>query len=218
MKKRFLFLLTFLSIFCLLLTSCGGDGNQSEEISGLSEDANESKSEASEDSIGYENAEMSAELFDFTLKIDGTVYKLPIIQKSLISNGFAVTQKGSENVKPSFVADGVVSKGETTLSVQVINPTKDDLAFENCPVGRISYDFSGTAEIFIADNFPLKGATKNAIMEKFGDPEQTETHSDFSEITYGSRKTAGNYAKYLFRFDKNGNIVYFSIVNHYMPK
>lgn len=213
MKKRLLlFLLALLALN--VFTACEEESSQGAELS------NEAESSVltSEAEIGYESAELSAELFQFSLKIDGVAYKLPAFQSAFEAKGWSVSKQSAEKVKASYKADAVLSNGDTSFDIQVINPTKAELSFKECPIGRISYDFSGKAEIYIADEFLLNGTTKKAITEKYGEPETTEKHSDFSEITYGSRKTSGNYAKYLFRFDKSGNLIYFSIVNHYMPK
>ncbi len=213
MKRSFiLFLLSV--IIAVSLASCLEEGSESGDIS---DESAASNTASSEDAIGNESAYLSVELFQFSLKINGVVYKLPAMQTALTTNGWSITEKSAETVKSSFKADGVLSNGETSFDVQVINPTKEEMSFAECPIGRISYDFSGTAEIYIADSFLLNEATQKSIIEKYGEPETTEKHSDFSEITYGSRKTAGNYAKYLFRFDKSGKIIYFSVVNHYMP-
>ena len=213
MKKNFILFL--LSVIVLIsLSSCGEAATESGEVSDQKEI---STAIPSEDAIGNESAYLSVELFQFSTKINGVVYKLPAMQTAFTTNGWSITEKSTETVKASFKADGVLSKEETSFDIQVINPTKEELPFEKCPIGRISYDFSGAAEIYIADSFLLNEATKTSITEKYGEPETTENHSDFSEITYGSRKTAGNYAKYLFRFDKSGKIIYFSVVNHYMP-
>ena len=213
MKRKFILL--FLSILVSLsISSCDDVADESGVISNGSEI---SASTVSEALIGYESAEPSAELFDFSIKIDGADYMLPTVQTAFTQNGWSVSEKSETVVKASFKSDAVLSKGDTAFEIQVINPTKAELPFEECPIGRISYDFSGNAEIYIADGFSLNDATKKKIVEKYGEPEGTETHSDFSEITYGSRKTSGHYARYLFRFDKSGKIIYFSIVNHYMP-
>ncbi len=213
MKKRILLLLLALCSLTLFV-SCGDTADGSEEASVQGE---ESSTVTSEEAIGNVDASISDELFQFTVKIDDVVYMLPSMQSAFTSSGWNVSEKSTETVKAGFKADAILSKGDTAFAIQVINPTKAPLSFDECPVGRIAYDFSGSAEIYIADDFQLNNTTKKALTEKFGEPETTEKHSDFSEITYGSRKTSGNYAKYLFRFDKIGKIVYFSMVNHYMP-
>ena len=213
MSKRIILLLLLFCVICL--ASCGADESVSEDVSAGSE---ESKVTTSEDALGHESAYLSVDLFQFSIQIDEEVYKLPMLQNSFISDGWSISENDVQTLKAGYIESATLSKGETTFDIQVINPTKKELSFAECPVGRLSYDFSGTAQIYIADNFLLNDATKASITEKYGEPETTETHSDFSEITYGSRKTTGNYAKYLFRFDKSGKIIYFSIVNHYMPR
>jgi hypothetical protein len=213
MKKRILLLILALCSLALFV-SCSDTENGSEDASSQGEESN---NVTSEEAIGNVDASISAELFQFTVKIDDVVYMLPAMQSAFASSGWSISEKSTETVKASFKADATLSKGDTVFDIQVINPTKAPLSFDECPVGRIAYDFSGSAEIYIADDFKLNSTTKKALTEKFGEPETTEKHSDFSEITYGSRKTSGNYANYLFRFDKNGKIIYFSMVNHYMP-
>lgn len=213
MKKRLLLLLL---ISFTLLTACGGDDGASE--SGALSDSDEiSKSTISEDSIGYTEAQLSDELFQFSMKINGVSYKLPAMQSFFTSNGWSIAEPSLQSLKSSFIAKATLSDGKTTFDIQVVNPTNEEKSFDDCPIGRLSYDFSGEAEISIAGDFSLNDATKKSLVEKFGEPESEETHSDFSEIIYGSRKTSGNYASYLFRFNKSGKITYFSIVNQYMP-
>ena len=213
MKRKFILL--FLSI--LVSFSISSCDDMTGESGAISEESEISAKDESESAVGYESAELSAELFDFSVKIDGVDYKLPAMQTAFTKNGWNISPNTESVVKASFKADATLSKGDVIFDVQVINSTKAELTFEECPIGKISYDFSGNAEIYIADGFLLNGASKTSIVEKYGEPETTETHNDFSEIIYGSRKTSGNYAKYLFRFDKNGKIIYFSITNFYMP-
>ncbi len=213
MKKRIFIL--FLSLISILsLASCSGNGDESGETTDIDDS---SEVVLSEEAIGNKNAVLSDELLQFTVKIDNVVYKLPAMQSAFTTKGWNISEAGTTMINPSFTTSAILTNGKTTFDIQVINPTKENLSFEECPIGRLSYDFSGEAEILLADNFLLNEATKESIIEKYGDPESTEAHSDFSEIIYGSRKTSGNYASYLFRFDKSGKITYFSIVNHYMP-
>lgn len=214
MKRKSILLLLAILI-TVSFTACSEETSVSGEESIESE---VSETLSSEEEIGYETAFPSTELFQFTVKIDDNLYMLPAMQTAFSKNGWAVSEVSASVVKASYQADAVLSKGETAFDIKVVNPTKEDLPFQKCPIGRISYDFSGDAQISIADEFSLNDATKKTVIEKFGEPETTETHSDFTEITYGSRSTSGNYARYLFRFDKNGKITYFNIVNYYMPK
>ena len=221
-------LLIILSVF-LSLSLFGCSGEEVEEI--VSDESGVSKV-VSDDPIGYENAYLSVDMFRFSVKIDGVAYKLPALQSAFKKNGWEITS-GETTVKSRFTEDAVLSKNGVHFDIVVVNPTKNDLPFEECPIGRLSFDFesgfdapeSDTVstentpfEIYLADNFLLNGATKTEIIEKYGEPNSSENYGDYSVITYGSKKTTGNYATYFFRFNKKGKIESFNMSNYYIPE
>ena len=178
----------------------------------------QSESASSEDIIGYNQAYLSVELFRFSIKIDGKDYKLPALQEAFINNGFTISGSSADTIKPSYIENAVLSNETTSFEIQLINPTQKELPFGECPVGRLSYDFSGEAEIYIADSVLLNEVTQSMLADKYGEADNVEKYNDFTLVTYGSKSKTGNYAQYLFKFNKNGKIVYFDMVNHYIPK
>jgi hypothetical protein len=221
-------LLIILSVF-LSLSLFGCSDEEGEEV--ISDESGVSKV-VSEAPIGYENAYLSVDMFRFSIKIDGVAYKLPSLQSAFKKNGWEITG-GETTVKSRFTEDAVLSKNGVHFDIVVVNPTINDLPFEECPIGRLSFDFesgfdapeSDTAstentpfEIYLADNFLLNGATKTEIIEKYGEPTSSENYGDYSVITYGSKKTTGNYATYFFRFNKKGKIESFNMSNYYIPE
>ena len=223
-------LLIILSVF-LSLSLFGCSDEEGEEI--VSDESGVSKV-VSDDPIGYENAYLSVDMFRFSIKIDGVAYKLPALQSAFKKNGWEITS-GETTVKSRFTEDAVLSKNGVHFDIVVVNPTKNDLPFEKCPIGRLSFESGFNAstesaepeisnadespfEIYLADNFLLNGATKTAIIEKYGEPTSSENYGDYSVITYGSKKTTGNYATYFFRFNKKGKIESFNMSNYYIPE
>ncbi len=220
-------LLIILSAFlCLSLFGCSDEG---EEV--ISDESSISRVVSSAP-IGYENAYLSVDIFQFSVKIDGVAYKLPSLQSAFKKNGWKITE-GETTVKALFTDDAVLSKNGVRFDIKVVNPTKNDLPFDECPIGRISFDFTNgfnapesdggstentPFEIYLADNFLLNGATKTEIIEKYGEPDSSENYGDYSVITYGSKKTTGNYATYFFRFNKKGKIESFNMSNYYIPQ
>ncbi len=224
-KKLLLIILS--SFLCLSLFGCSDDGAETE----ISDESAVSRV-VSDDPIGYSYAYLSVDLFRFSIKIDGSVYKLPALQSAFKNNGWEINGNGT-TVKSLFTEDAVLSKDGVHFDVKVVNPTENDLPFEECPIGRLSFNFKSgfdapeedTAstedapfEIYLADNFLLNDATKTEITEKYGEPDSSENYGDYSVITYGSKKTTGNYATYFFRFDKKGKIESFNISNYYIPE
>ncbi len=211
MTKKFI-LLALSLLLCVSTASCSDEDNESSTSSGKSN----SSTVISEDVIGYESGYLSVELFNFTAKIDGVDYILPALQTAFTKNGWDISGNENSTVKASFKEDAVMSKGNNVFNIQVINPTKNALPFEECPVGRISYDFSGDAEIYIADSFLLNEATIDSVKEKYGEGATEENLKTRSTLTYGGKSETGNYAEYLFEFDEDGKITNFSMVNFYI--
>lgn len=116
---------------------------------------------------------LSNNLFDFTFKLDDTVYALPTDIKTFLGNGWVFDEffddfeipVNSEHLKRSYLLNG-----ENRIDVEVYNYSGNQELFYNCPVGSISYDFSGSLNIYLADNFLLNGKTAEDVLQKFGEP------------------------------------------------
>jgi hypothetical protein len=115
------------------------------------------------------------------------------------------------NLKSTYL-----EKGDNWFLVEIFNYSGDDKTVKDCPIGRITYDFSGDMQIYIAGDYLLNDKTLDAFIKDFGEPMSQADYSTYTEIIYDKNEQEGIYDRYTLRFDKETKIINsFDVVNFY---
>ncbi len=209
-------ILIFITVFlCCGIMACG---NEKKSGSIPSADAS-STTKPTGDNLNYETGVvLSDKLDDFTFQIDNVVYQLPITQEAFVGNGWSFYDYFDDFDKPinsEHYESVYLYKGENEICVNVINKSGDQKKFTECPVGRVSYDFSGNIQFFLAGNFLLNDKTLDEVIAQYGTPTAQDEYTEYIEISYQKTDAEWIYERYTLRFDtqtkkiKDINIVNF---------
>lgn len=152
---------------------------------------------------------LSDDLFDFTIKMNDTVYKIPMEIDAFLGNGWTFNEY-FDDYESLIDSDHSVSaylyNDDSELYVQVYNYSGNQELFKNCPIGRITYDFSGSLQVYLADDFLLNGKTVDEVIEKYGEPYSIQEYT-YCEVTYQSENTSLIYNRYTLEFDKETRVI-----------
>lgn len=162
--------------------------------------------------------EKNPDIYSFTFEIDGESYTLPQSIDAFTKNGWSFSQKldtanttiTSKNLKETYL-----EKGNKWFAVEIFNYSDNDLPLLDCPIGRITYDFSEDIEIVMSGDFKLNGKSIDQVIEKYGEPMSNKNYGNYTELIYDKNPNEGTYDRYVLKFDsktkiiKNFDVTYF---------
>lgn len=133
--------------------------------------------------------ELSDELFDYTLKLDGVVYKLPCSFQLFKDNGWVISSRGvTEN--DMIVANGHqyfnVIKNGSEVTFYAINMSGNAKSIKDCKIGRIDVyrnDLVDVGMFSIAKGINLD-STVDAITTAFGAANTTNKYDSYVNSAY----------------------------------
>lgn len=222
--KRLRNLIASVLVVFILLTAVGcGNNSSSFNNNGGSHLGAGSLNEDSNTNTTGENTgvTLSDNLWDFTLQIDGVVYKLPMDISAFKNNGWAFPDyfdTSKQLTSDSYESTKLEKNGEK-IDVELINKTGEAQKAGDCPVGRITYNFSGSLKINLAGNYDLNAATLDNLIAKFGAPTSNEIYGESTEVMYEKEGASSIYERYTFKFNTaSGEIEEVNIVNFIATK
>lgn len=152
---------------------------------------------------------LSKDLFDFTIKLDDIVYAIPMDIKTLLGNGWTFDEYFDDFESPvnsEYLERSYLLNGDNRIDIAVYNYSGNQEQFCNCPLGSISYDFSGSLDVYLADDFHLNGKTAEEVLEKFGEPYMM-SENVWCEIIYQAKDTYGIYNRYTLKFNSETRVI-----------
>jgi len=189
MRKRFIFAMTLL---CIIITFCG---------------------------CSKQSAYSKEDLFTFEFRFDELSVKIPQEISLFTNDGWKFPEKFKDlettmsngNLKSTYL-----EKEDNWFSVEIFNYSGSDKLVKDCPIGRITYDFSGNLKIYLANDYLLNEKTLDQFIKDFGSPMSQADYSTYTEIIYDKNEQEGIYDRITLRFDKDTKIVNsFDVVNFY---
>lgn len=171
-----IFLLSLAVILCVLLASCSKDTGD------------------------------ASALFDFTFKLNDVEYTIPESIETFTNAGWSFPENFNDFdhvITPGNLKSTYLILGENWLGIEIFNKTENELALKNCPIGRVTYDFSGDIKVYTAGDFCLNGKTLDEVISKYGQPFSQMDYSTYTEVIYDKDPSKGIYDRYTFKFNKN---------------
>ena len=150
------------------------------------------------------------DLFTFEFKFDELLIKVPQDINTFITDGWTFPEKfydlettmSNGNLKSTYL-----EKGDNWFLVEIFNNSGSDKAVKECPIGRITYDFSGDLKVYLAGDYLLNDKTLSEFIKTFGDPMSQADYSTYIEIIYDKNEAEGIYDRITLRFDKQTNVI-----------
>ena len=217
MKMKKLIALLLAALMCLSLCACGEDDTPGETLAtqapGGSIDSTIGNTESEQAGSDAETTapttapglELSDDLADFTVSIDGTVYQFPCSVQTMLDDGWNTgfgDQIYTREVEPGDVTQFAIYRGENEdrrfVFIDVYNPGTSVCTINECMIIQIVKQGEET-EIILANDFKLSNSlTPEDIITQYGE--------DYS-LDQGS---------YYYRFD-NGRYI-FEIVDGHLQR
>ena len=190
MARRITALLLLLSVMLLTFTGCAPKSNYTKD-----------------------------DLFTFEFKIDDLSVKIPQDISLFTDNGWTFDAKFKDletTISNGNLKSTYLEKGDNWFLVEIFNYSGNDMTVKDCPIGRITYDFSGDMKIYLAGDYLLNDKTLDTFIKDFGKPMSQADYSTYTEIIYDKNEQEGIYDRYTLRFDKDTKVINsFDVVNFY---
>lgn len=210
--KRALSLL-IVCIMCLCCVACGDDTSNTDGSTNNTNDAaNDNKTEIAET---YKGVKMSNEIYDFTIKIDDTVYRVPAQLSDFLNSGwkYAYDNPEEEDVYGENIDSDAFENGNGQLRFTVINPSGNTKKFKNCKIGGLDYSFSewNNCNIELAKGLVLDKTktTSQDVIDKWGEPTENRTSEYGTTLNYIKKENV----MYSIYFDETGKLVSLDVEN-----
>ena len=168
------------------------DSEASDKKSSSDENSGKEVSEAEssdEEGVDEESSEIDlmeeADIFNFRIKIDDTVYQLPFDYAELEDNGYYLNRDGE--LSPETYSRSMEWKNEDgkVISTQLWNPSNKPKDYEECKIGSIEIKLSEEMAVIMPGNFSFDlDVTPEKIKEQYGEPESEHIYNDYVTLRY----------------------------------
>ncbi len=198
MKKLLAILLCMILSATFILTSCGNDddvqkGQSPEEWKNAKDDTQDNADEKADETEKEQKkeplTEVSDDLYDFHISIDGTVYQFPCTYSDFEKNGWTF---GNSDITKDTIVEGNISKssinfvnGESKITITFANPFDKDTPYKDCPVIGVMID-EYTKDAYVAKGITVE-STAEQIKNAFGEPFEVGDLGDGASYIYMQR-------------------------------
>ncbi len=139
------------------------------------------------DAIAAEN--LSENLFDFQLSLNGEVYTLPCKYSELSEAGWSMEDiEGNELGAGQYTFSNRISNGDIYLSASLANTEDKTLPMKQCRVGKLSldsYEADSGAKLVLSKGITF-GSTYDEVIAAFGEPTDKYESEIIITLTYKS--------------------------------
>ncbi len=152
--------------------------------------------------------ELSDMLDDFTFRLDGYTYELPMPLSYLRDTGwicYSWCNFDDINLTPGDYKKAYMHKDGKTIQVEVFNPSGQNKKFKDCIVGRMTFEFPTETELVLAKDISANTINLDDVVTIFGNPNVVTTEADAKSVTieydlgYSDLLTT-NYCNYQMSF------------------
>jgi hypothetical protein len=157
--------------------------------------------------------EMSDNPFDFTLKIDGDVFMLPMPIEVFLSYGWRPTRELTGVLLPGddFVFDFgsrfMFTRGDSFISVDIANMSDEVRYISKCTIVGLSTIFTN-ATIELPHGIRIDTSTMDDVLSAFGEPDDTFDNTWHSNLELSYRYEDSFWSRIQIDIDyENGNVV-----------
>ena len=161
---------------------------------------------------------MTDNLYDFTFVFDDETYTLPESITAFTDNGWSFPDDFDSfdyTVKYGNLKSTYLSKGDNWFNIEIFNYEKEDKALKDCPIGRVTYDFSGDIKVTTAGGYELNDKTLDEIKNKYGEPFSEAKYGNYIEVIYDKNPEKSTYDRYTFRFDLSTEVIEYIDINYF---
>ena len=186
------------AIIILIGVIAFGGGDDKPEDTGSKGESTTQTTE-SETNDTKSDIEMSDKLFDFTLEVEGTVFKLPCKYEDLTAAGWTISSSGysdSTTIKGNSYDSFTMSNNGKKMTVSSYNMSGNTKAIKDCLVGGISWEAYNGVDIKMAKGITVT-STVDEIIAAFGTPNSRNDYDDYVSLTYQQNDSMYNEVRFM---------------------
>lgn len=143
--------------------------------------------------------ELSDDLFDYTVQIEGTVYRLPCTFEALTAAGWTISSSGDHDglpVKGGGTEQFTMSANGKRLSVSVYNPSGNATAIKDCPVVGLSWEAGSGIDGQLPQGITVHSGI-DEIIAAFGTPADRSEGAGYVSLTYSQSGSVDESIKFV---------------------
>ena len=142
--------------------------------------------------------EMSDDLFDYVVEIEGSIYKFPCKYEDLTSQGWTISSTGYSNT--SLVPGGGyesfhMSNNGKKILVSAYNMSGNAVQIQDCMIGGFEYDAYSGLDVKLAKGITVH-STPDEIVAAYGTPNQRSDQDDYVALTYSQGEDLHNRIRF----------------------
>lgn len=156
--------------------------------------------------------EMSDDLFDYTINIEGTVFRIPFKYQDITAAGWTISSSGiSDTTKIAGMNYEYFTMSNNGKSIWVYsyNASGNAREIKDCLIGGVEFSAKNDLDISIAKGITAS-STVEEIIEAFGIPANRNDYDDYSYLTYQQNDSIYNNIKFCV-YNKEEDLTYSNI-------
>ena len=156
------------------------------EAESEAESENESKAEISKDPVPTNSGTGSAEdLFTWKIKLEGKEYTIPCDYSEFKKDGWTLEDEDAKLNSTTYTLIEYISKGDSTLPVQLWNPTDSALKYSECQIGKIDLAVENNVSVELPGGFVFdKNVTADDVIAFYGEPTSEDEGDNYRALYY----------------------------------
>ena len=122
---------------------------------------------------------------DFTFRMDGYTYELPMPVSYLEETGWVFYSwcKFDEVIlQPGMYKKAYMHKEGKTLAIEVFNPTGENAKFAECVVGRVTFEFPMESQLVLAQDTVVNTLKIDDAVALLGNPDSVSVKADGKSV------------------------------------
>lgn len=150
--------------------------------------------------------EMSDDLFDYTINIEGTVFRIPFKYQDITAAGWTISSSGISDTTKIAGSDYEavkLSQNGKSLWVEIYNASGNARQIKDCMIGGVECEGDDGTEVTLAKGITVF-STVDEVLEAFGVPTSRDDYNDYTQLIYQQDDTGYNQVKfYLYKDEED---------------
>ncbi|QIK70585.1 hypothetical protein G7062_09845 [Erysipelothrix sp. HDW6C] len=158
-------------------------------------------------------ADLSDDIYDFTISIEGDVFKLPMTIADLETAGWKTSDRLTEKIAPNEYSSSIAFRkdGKKEIRVGIDNLSQNTIEAKDGFVTRVYIDLESYKNNLAPDIMLSKGitgkSTQEAVIEAFGEPSYIYESDTAISLDYDMSDYSGGYEFWFSNYDKKGFVL-----------
>lgn len=168
-----------------------------------------------------EKSELSDDISDFQISINGTIYQLPMKYSAFTKAGWSYSGEEEEQIQPEeTILSDWFQKKEDRILAKLMQFEEKKVAVSEAYISELiidtNYIKSEDANVLLADEIQLNISTQDDVKAAYGEPTSTEQGEAFASLIY--QLTDEGQVILVFDLGNGGVLSEITMENHAKPE